>query len=257
MKTLHVIVSNNKATFSHRDGNIICGNADYQIQFHFDSEWSAHESKTARFIWGGKHKDVVFTGNVCPVPIVANTKQLEVGVYVENLSTSTPAKIPCERSILCKTLSNDDGTVIIPDNAPVLLEKTITENGTYTPGDDCDGFSKVTVQVAETVGTATAKDWQAGVVYNPGEIVIYNGEYYVCIKTTQGFLDDPEHFPDEWECISGGGYKGPYDYGTAYKAGDVVTFEGDAYLCMTDCEVMNSPVDHPMAWQQLNTALNS
>ena len=256
MKTLHVIVSNKIATFSHRDGNIICGNADYQIQFHFDSEWSAHESKTARFIWGGKHKDVIFTGTACPVPIVANTKQIEVGVYVEGLSTSTPAKIPCERSILCRTITNDDGTVIIPENAPVLLEKTITENGTYTPGSEGDGFSKVTVQVPETTGGGAYKnEWNESTPYSTDDVVTYEGDVYLCkFDGCVGY--NPIQYIDMcWQKLntaSNGAYKGEFEWSASYVAGDVVTSNGDVYLA-TGPTPNGYPSIEYFGWPKLNS----
>ena len=109
MNTLNVIVANKIATYSNRDGDIVCGNSDYQIEFIFDTEWDAYETKTARFIWNGKYVDVPFTGTVCSVPVVENASRLEVGVYVENLGATTPerflttttAVINCKKSIRC------------------------------------------------------------------------------------------------------------------------------------------------------------
>ena len=101
MKTLHISVANKIATYQQRDGDIVCGNSDYQIQFIFDSEWNAYTKKTARFKWNGKHYDKDFSGNICPVPIITDTYRVEVGVFVENLETTTSAVIGCKRSILC------------------------------------------------------------------------------------------------------------------------------------------------------------
>ena len=102
MKTLHINVSDKIATYRQRDGLIVCGNSDYQVQFTFDSEWSAHTKKTARFIWVGQYVDVEFEGDVCPVPIIQSAEQLLVGVYAGELSTTTPASIDCKKSILCE-----------------------------------------------------------------------------------------------------------------------------------------------------------
>ena len=129
MKTLHVIVADKIATYQKRDGEIVCGNSDYQVKFAFDSEWDAHSLKTARFIRdGGAYEDKVFTGNVCPVPILKNTISVSVGVFAGNLSTTTPAVIGCRKSILC-----DEG---VPEDPPEdvytqLLEKIdeATANG--------------------------------------------------------------------------------------------------------------------------------
>lgn len=79
----------------------VCGNSDYTVHFDFDAEWDAYKTKTARFIFGSKYKDVVFDGNECPVPIIANAYGLNVGVFAGDLHTSTPAYVETERSILC------------------------------------------------------------------------------------------------------------------------------------------------------------
>lgn len=148
MKTLHIIVSDKVASYLQRDGYIVCGNSDYQVEFTFSSEWDAYTKKTARFIWRGKPVDVEFSGNVCPVPIVANTEELKVGVYVENLSTTTSAVIPCRLSVLCDSKTEAEGTVVVPEGTPVLIEKTIIENGEYPAKNyGADGFSKVKINV--------------------------------------------------------------------------------------------------------------
>lgn len=100
MITINVNVTNKIATASSR-ASIVCGNSGYQIKFTFDSEWGAHDTKTARFIWNGRFVDVAFTGDTCPVPIISNTTALKVGVYAGELTTTTPAHLDCLKSILC------------------------------------------------------------------------------------------------------------------------------------------------------------
>lgn len=103
MRTLHISVLDKKATYLSRDGDIVCGNSDYVIEFAFDAEWDAHTEKVARFIWNGQYKDVTFTGTSCVAPIITNASEVEVGVYAGELSTTTPAVIGCQKSILCKS----------------------------------------------------------------------------------------------------------------------------------------------------------
>ncbi len=219
MKTLHVIVSNKKATFLQRDGGIVCGNSDYQIEFHFDSEWDAYPTKTARFIWKGKPKDVEFPGSICPVPIVANTKELEVGVYVEGLSTTTSAIIPCELSILCKSSkTTDEGTVVIPAyNAPI---------GEWAP---------------ETTA------------YNPGDIVIYNGACYICTQALSvgSVMNIPGAEDTGWERFNG--TAGEWVSGKTYNVGDIVTHEGSVYKCTTSTTYEPSIAGGSVSWERLNT----
>lgn len=99
---LYVDVVNKIATFQKRGGRIVCGNSDYQIKFSFDGEWDDYPEKTVRFVWGGHYTDVDITGDVCPVPILYDTTEVEVGVYAGELKTTTSAFIGCDRSILCE-----------------------------------------------------------------------------------------------------------------------------------------------------------
>ena len=110
MKPLHIHVLNKIATYQKRDGDIVCGNNDYQIKFIFDAEWDEHSQKTARFVWGGQYFDVEFEGDTCDVPIIKNTKEVSVGVYAGQLSTTTAAIIGCKPSILCETDEPNPGT---------------------------------------------------------------------------------------------------------------------------------------------------
>lgn len=84
---------------------IICGNRGYTIAFEFDEQWDNAGMKTARFVWveAGKvkHQDVAFMSEPVRVPILSNVREVRVGVFANNLQTTTPAVIPCELSILC------------------------------------------------------------------------------------------------------------------------------------------------------------
>lgn len=86
----------------------VCGNSDYVVRFDFDAEWAEYGTKTARFVYGSKHQDVVFDGNECPVPIISNAYGLNIGVFAGNLHTTTRAYVPTVRSILCGSGSPDD-----------------------------------------------------------------------------------------------------------------------------------------------------
>lgn len=104
---------------------IVCGNSGYTIKFTFDDEWKLLSAKTARFVYvqDGKVKyiDVVFTGITVAVPVMANTKEVQVGVFAGNLQTTTPARIPCEPSIRCGTGAPADPTPSQYDQIMALL----------------------------------------------------------------------------------------------------------------------------------------
>lgn len=123
MKTLHVSVANKIATYQKRDGEIVCGNSDYQIEFSFDSEWGAYTQKVARFKYATKHTDVPFTGNICPVPTMRNVTSLSVGVYAGELCTTTPATIGCIESILCgDSTPAEPGIPSVNNILPIVTE---------------------------------------------------------------------------------------------------------------------------------------
>lgn len=84
-----------------KEAEYICGNSDFTVAFDFDEEWDAFSAKTARFKYNGTHKDVVFTGNQCNIPIIENTHMIKVGVFAGNLHTTTSATIMAKKSILC------------------------------------------------------------------------------------------------------------------------------------------------------------
>lgn len=110
----------------------VCGNSDFVINFDFDEEWNAHEAKTARFDKkDGTFVDIVFTGNVCNMPILSNVYGFNVGVFAGNLRTTTPAYVPAKKSILCGSGVPDDPA---PDvYAQIMARLNELENGEITP----------------------------------------------------------------------------------------------------------------------------
>jgi lysophospholipase L1-like esterase len=116
----------NKHAAAMGSPSIVCGNSDYTITFTFDAEWNSINTKTARFVFvqngAVKYTDVVFTGNTVAVPILANTKEVRVGVYAGDLQTTAPARIPCEPSIRCGTGAPADPTPNQYDQIMELLK---------------------------------------------------------------------------------------------------------------------------------------
>ena len=99
MHEINITVRNKVAT---RDGtDYVCGNSDYVVNFDFDAEWDAYETKTARFAYNGKIIDVIFDGAQCTVPVINNAYFFHVGVFAGDLRTTTPVRVPCIKSILC------------------------------------------------------------------------------------------------------------------------------------------------------------
>lgn len=145
-KILHVTVSNRVAKYSQRDGFIVCGNSDYEVEFNFDSEWDGLTVKTARFKYNGAAVDVVFSGDTVSVPKIRNTTALTVGVYAGDLKTTTPATIPAVKSILC-----EDG--LPPDPEPDVyaqIMEMLNNDKDITPID-----AKYTIEFGEMIGNGS------------------------------------------------------------------------------------------------------
>lgn len=100
MYELNIKVRNKIAAQTDK-AEYVCGNSDYIAVFDLDSEWDAYDTKTARFSYNGSYTDVVFDGNQCPVPVITNTHCFHIGVYAGDLHTTTAARVPCRKSILC------------------------------------------------------------------------------------------------------------------------------------------------------------
>lgn len=153
MKDLHVSVRDKVATYSERDGKVVCGNKDYQIVFAFDADWTAYDEKTAVFIFGGTAREVKFTGNVCKMPVVRNSTECTVGVYVNDLATTTPAKIPCIKSILCE---KDSTNTIVDVSATTATEGDVRKGETFYTA---DGKAAVgSLEVGEPLPVVTEED---------------------------------------------------------------------------------------------------
>lgn len=99
-RVIHVTVRDKIAT-APKEALYVCGNSDYSIQFDFDEEWLEYTHKTARFNCGPEPIDVVFSGNICPVPKISNVTHFYVGAYAGDLRTTTPAYVSAKKSILC------------------------------------------------------------------------------------------------------------------------------------------------------------
>lgn len=118
MNVIKVEIKNKKAVRTNETA-YVCDNSKYTVVFSFDEEWDEFEVKTARFVYGDKHQDVVFTGNECEMPIISNTKLISVGVFAGNLQTTTPAFIVAYKSIL-----GDDS---VPEEPPEDVYNQIME----------------------------------------------------------------------------------------------------------------------------------
>lgn len=105
MPNINITVAKKIATNTTPGEVIVCGNSDYKVVFAFDAEWSTETNRVARFCYYkdglSLYRDVEFTGNTAAMPILHDVDYVLVGVYAGRLRTTTPAKVLCDRSILC------------------------------------------------------------------------------------------------------------------------------------------------------------
>ena len=99
MEEFLIEVKNKIAQNLSPDKYIVCGNSDYKIKFLFDEEWNDLIVKTALFTFNEQTIPVVFSGNVCDVPVINNTRLLAVGIKSGDLKTTTPVYMNCKISI--------------------------------------------------------------------------------------------------------------------------------------------------------------
>lgn len=105
MPNIKITVAGKIATNTTPGVVIVCGNSDYTVTFDLDAEWAAETARTARFVYHkdglSLYQDVAFTGTTVAVPVLSGISYVLVGVYAGSLRTTTPAKVLCDRSILC------------------------------------------------------------------------------------------------------------------------------------------------------------
>lgn len=73
-------------------------------------------------------------------------------------------------------------------------------------------------------------DYEIGVEYIPGEIVLFNGKLHLCIKphTSTNFADQTSNWEDFGDGID---FVGPWVSGTGYGEGALVRYNGIVYRC--------------------------
>lgn len=171
MKEIEVIV-NDKIAKHVGCGFYVCDNSDFSVVFSFDEAWSAYNTKTARFKYNNLYQDVVFSGNICPIPIISGTNAVEVGVYAGDLHTTTGAVIAARKSILDGKNTHDDppedvynqlmdaiNNAVSDEKIQEAVDRYMDENQleVYTPGDNIrieDGvISVLTTNDAEADNT--------------------------------------------------------------------------------------------------------
>lgn len=118
-KVIEITIRNKVARIA--SSPIIVGkNKDYIVRFNFDEDWDKYDTKTARFSQDEQYQDIIFAGDECSMPALDGGKVVEVGVYAGDISTTTPAYLKVQKSII-----DDDGVPAdpTPDVYAQLMER--------------------------------------------------------------------------------------------------------------------------------------
>lgn len=176
----------NRIAKQYNKTEYICGNRDFAVEFIFDSEWAEVENKTARFIFDGQYIDVEFSGNVCPVPFMLDVSSFKVGVYAENLRTTTSAEVRCKKSVLCEPVVRYD-----PESE---IDQYVNKEGNAVSVVDTDSeMRKIKISVSDRIAWRT----------NRTEYICGNGDYVIEFAF-DGEWRDAEHKTARF--INGGKY---------------------------------------------------
>lgn len=162
------------------DPVIICGNKDYTVTFTFDEEWGQAFAKTARFNFrtfdGPNHIDQPFTGDTVKVPELSNVCEVEVGVFVGDLNTTTGAPIRCKPCIRCGSGAPKDPTPDVYDEIMELINKG---GGGSGGGGTLDGLPVYVVEALPddpevggivALNKAVVKPWDKVKVWSRAEV---------------------------------------------------------------------------------------
>lgn len=138
---------------------IICGNSGYVIDFVFDAEWDEYAIKTARFTYklNGRnvYKETVFTGTECKMPVLSNIDEVYVGVYAGDLTTTTPAKLTCKKSILCSTSNHDAPEEDVYNQIINLLQNNFPVEAAIRANEATEQLTEQADDIEEFVGNFT------------------------------------------------------------------------------------------------------
>lgn len=81
----------------------VCGNFDCTVQFDFDREWTAYDTKTAVIssVRGGHPQvtEIAFSGDTVTLPVLRDVTEICISVTAGTICTAAPARIPCVRCV--------------------------------------------------------------------------------------------------------------------------------------------------------------
>lgn len=128
MKQIYVKITEKIACLVDPEQFLVCDNSDYEVVFDFDSDWEGINAKTAIFVYGDTTVYQPFNGNKCEgVPIVDSTL-CAIGVFADNIKTSTSANIKCKLSARSFSGAPKPPSEEVYDKIMALFEEAVVDN---------------------------------------------------------------------------------------------------------------------------------
>ena len=129
---MHIDIADRHAVYKEAPATLVCGNP-FHVIFSFDEEWDefADRMKKAKikFWHKGRYEHIIieFMGNDLFVPALFGVKHIEIGVFIDDgISTTTGARIECEKSIRC-----GESIEVLGADAVDNINNALTEKSAY------------------------------------------------------------------------------------------------------------------------------
>ena len=151
----------NKVAIPQNSPVIICDNSDYRAVFLFDAPWAEHPLKTARFRFvrngAEQYIDVPFLGDIVDIPALRDVDRVQIGVYAEELQTTTPAEIPCAPSIRSGDFAPEEPAESVYDEILRLIREGAVRGEKGEKGDKGDTYALTDADKAEIADLVLAE----------------------------------------------------------------------------------------------------
>lgn len=120
---------------------------------------------------------------------------------------------------------------------------------TGLPGELIQSFDPVFAEYTSIGASGNFAEWDSGVIYAVGQIVIRNGLYYRSIDAGN-IGNDPETAPDHWEEITFLRY---WNTNVTYQTDAVVVHNSQLYFSLADSNQGNDPTSSPTWWDSVGS----
>lgn len=193
-KQIHIQVKDKIATFVSMNFTLVGGNSDYEVVFDFDSDWGSYPVKTALFVYGNSTKKVVFNGNVCKGEAIENATMCLIGVYADDIATSTPACIANVRQSIRDVASSlpEPPTEDVYNQIMELLNRYINEASGLPSG---GAKGQVLKKASDTDFDVIWQDEEKGAQANEDDILRVVKQYIEQNPPEDGFSPTVEIIP--------------------------------------------------------------